>query len=378
LNVLVDATALASGHRWRGIGSYVRHLVDGLLQQVPDGARFLTLTNDGDGIPPGKRLAIRSRVPPRWDDLWALYGRSVHRAVAQSGSSLYHFTSAEASLRGNGVKTVATVYDLIPVELPHSSMDPRDVWRRAVYRLYLRRLRAADHIIAISASTADAVLRLLGIPAERTTVIPLGIEQADYVARAQRTRAAIATTYHLPDVYWLTVTAPNPNKGWRDLVDALLRARQRGTAVPLVIAGHWLPPHRRQLLEQADRLGVASLVQFLGFVPDDDLPALYAQARGFIFPSHREGFGLPVLEAMAVGTPVIISDDPALRELVDGAGLSFPRGDASALAERMVALAAQDDERRRLGRLASERAARFTWERTVTETVAVYRAVAAN
>jgi glycosyltransferase involved in cell wall biosynthesis len=377
VNVLVDSTALASGHRWRGIGSYVRHLVQGLIRTIPDGARFLTLSEDPD-IPKVKQLPIRSRVPPRWDDLWALYGRSVHRAVAESGSALYHFTSAEASLEANDIKTVATVYDLIPLEFPRSSLDPRDVWRRAVYRLYLRRLRAADHVIAISQSTADAVVRLLGIPAERTTVILLGIDQADYVARAERRRATIRGDYQLPDSYWLTITSPNPNKGWPDLVQALVRGRESGTEIPVVIAGHWLPLHRRQLLEQAESLGVSSLVQFLGFVPDNDLPALYAEALGFVFPSRREGFGLPVLEAMSVGTPVIHSDDPALRELVKSAGLEFPRGDPDTLAARMVSLAGQDEERHRLGRLGSERAALFTWDRTVEQTLAVYRSVAPN
>ena len=157
-----------------------------------------------------------------------------------------------------------------------------------------------------------------------------------------------------------------------------MRARQLGTGIPVVIAGHWLPPHRRQLLEQAASLGVSSLVRFLGFVPDDDLPALYAEALGFVFPSRREGFGLPVLEAMSVGTPVIHSDDPALRELVKNAGLEFRRGDPDGLAAQMVSLAGQDEERHRLGRLGSERAALFTWDRTVDQTLAVYRSLAPN
>jgi glycosyltransferase involved in cell wall biosynthesis len=155
-------------------------------------------------------------------------------------------------------------------------------------------------------------------------------------------------------------------------------ARQLGTGIPLVIAGHWLPPHRRQLLEQAESLGVSSLVRFLGFVPDDDLPALYAEALGLVFPSRREGFGLPVLEAMAVGTPVIHSDDRALRELVKSAGLEFPRGDAGSLAARMASLAGHDEERRRLSRLAAQRAALFTWDRTVDQTLAVYRRLAGD
>jgi glycosyltransferase involved in cell wall biosynthesis len=373
VNVLVDATPLASGHRWRGIGNYVRHLAQGLSRT--DGARFLTLTHEGDGIPLARLLPLGARVPPRWDEMWVLYGRRLRRVIADSGSSLYHFTSAEASVAGNGVTTVATVYDLIPLEYGGSSVDPRSAWRRILYRLYLRRLRAAQRLIAISNSTAGALVERLGVPVDRTTVIPLGIDQANYVERADRRRGAIRAAYGLPSTYWLTVTSPNPNKGWPDLLEALVRARQSGTIAALVIAGHWLPEHRRQLVGAADRLGVASQVRFLGFVPDDDLPALYAEALAFVFPSRREGFGLPVLEAMAVGTPVIVSDDPALHELVGGAGLEFPRGDAAALAERMQSLSADLELRSNLGERATRRAASFTWQRTIDETLAVYRSI---
>ena len=378
MTVLVDATALASGHRWRGIGTYVRHLISGLVERMPDEARFLTIGPPPDGTPGASIVPAARRVPLRWDDLWALYGRRVHRAIAGSDPSLYHFTSAEASIAGNGLKTLATVYDLIPLETTRRSVDPRNAWRRILYDIYLQRLRSAHHLIAISHSTARSLSERLLIPAQRISVIPLGIDQPRYVERARRGHATVRSAYQLPASYWLTVTSPNPNKGWPDLLQALARNHQLGSATALVITGYWLPSHRRQLLEQANRLGVASLIRFLGFVPDDDLPALYAQALGFVFPSHREGFGLPVLEAMAVGTPVIVSDDPALHELVGDAGLEFPRGDTAALAERMRSLADNAQERARLAQAAARRAAEFTWERTVDMTMSLYRSLLVN
>lgn len=117
-------------------------------------------------------------------------------------------------------------------------------------------------------------------------------------------------------------------------------------------------------------------MRFLGHVPDELLPALYLESLSFIFASHREGFGLPVLEAMAAGTPAIVADDPAVVEVAGSAALRFPRGDVAALADRMATLAADADLRARLGSLGQARSAAYTWERTVAQTIAVYRALA--
>ena len=375
MNVLIDATPLESGHRQRGIGAYVRHLVAGIAAALPGETRFLTLGGAGDAIPRDRAVALTSGVPYRWTDLWPLEARSLSRLVRQRGFGAFHFTSAETSTMPDGFNTVATVYDLIPYESRASlPLDPRRLWRdRFLYDRYLHALRAADRVIAISQSTAAAVMQHLAIAAERVTVIPLGIDADAYRARALLERDTVRQRLRLPERYWLTVTSPNPNKGWPDILHALALAKD---PIPVAIAGHWLPKQRRRLQALATRLGIDPLVLFLGHVPDALLPALYMEALSFVFASHREGFGLPVLEAMAVGTPAIVADDPAVMELAGSAAVSFPRGDVAVLADRMATLARDAELRLRLGTLGRERSAGYTWERTVSQTIAVYRALA--
>jgi alpha-1,3-rhamnosyl/mannosyltransferase len=378
-SVLVDATPLTSGHRFRGIGQYVRHLVRGVAERMPEGAYFLTLEDRLEDVPPARVVPVRSRIRLHFDEYWVLYSAAVRRAVEGSGCPVYHFTSAEASLMPGQGRTVATVYDLIPLETARRpTVDPKTLWRNILYKLYVRRLRAASHIIAISRATARAVVERLGIPDDRVSVVPLGIDHDEYRSRAGQRRAAVRDAYGLPERYWFTVTSPNPNKGWPDLVQALARMGNARPSIPVVIAGYWHPEQRRQLLNAAESLRVSDGVRFLGYVPEEDLAALYAEALGFVFPSRREGFGLPVLEAMAVGTPVVVSDDPALLELTGETALTFPRGDVAALADCLQQLASDGQARSALQRRGAERAAGFTWERTIDQTLAVYRAVASS
>ena len=338
-----------------------------------------------------------ARAEPRWwPELWPLHSRSVRDRIRRGAFDVYHFTSAEASVGAIDVKTIATVYDLIPLQSGlGKSLDPRQRWRAALYRRYLRNLRAANRLIAISAATANALAVELRIPRERIDVIPLGIDAADWRRRAQRETAALRTRHALPERFWLSVTSPNANKGWPDLVHGLAIARASGLKIPMVIAGYWMADQRRDLTTLARTLGVADLVHFLGYVEDDVLPALYAQALGFIFASRREGFGLPVLEAMAAGTPLIVADEPAVLELADGiaevfpggeaaglvfprgeaAGLVFPRGEPASLAERMVQLAGDAAMRTRLAGQGLKRSAEYSWERTVDQTLKVYDAL---
>ena len=321
-------------------------------------------------------MSLAAAEPRWWPELWPLHTRSVRDRIRRRGSELYHFTSAEASVGAGDVKTVATVYDLIPLQTGFGrSADPRQRWRAALYRRYLQHLRAANRLIAISAATATALSAELRIPRERIDVIPLGIDAVEWRRRAQQAGPTLDTRYPLPERFWLSVTSPNPNKGWQDLVRALAIARGLGLTIPMVIAGYWMPDQRRQLMTLATTLGIQDQVRFLGYVEDDVLPALYARALGFVFPSRREGFGLPVLEAMASGIPLIVSDEPAVFELAHGIAAVFPVGDPAGLAERMVQLAGDAPLRSRLAVQGLERSAEYSWARTVDQTVRVYDAL---
>jgi glycosyltransferase involved in cell wall biosynthesis len=191
---------------------------------------------------------------------------------------------------------------------------------------------------------------------------------------------AVRSKYGLPERFILNVGALEPGKNQATLVRAFHRLRGQGPSTSsgqgleqgLVIAG---PPAWRyeRLLRLVDGLGLAGQVRFLGYVPAEDLVALYNLADLFVFPSLYEGFGLPPLEAMACGLPVVASTAPALREVLDDAALLVHPQDVVALAEAMAAALGDEALRSRLREAGLRRAAQFSWERTARETAVVYR-----
>jgi glycosyltransferase involved in cell wall biosynthesis len=173
----------------------------------------------------------------------------------------------------------------------------------------------------------------------------------------------------LPSRYVLTVGETSPRKGYGVLLHALARI---GPGVQLVMAG---PPagDEQRLRSLADTLQIAPRISRLGAVTDAALAGLYSGALALCFPSVAEGFGLPVLEAMAAGVPVLATDIPAVRELVGAGGLYVQGDDADAWAQAIDTLAGDEDLRQRLSRTQQARAAAYTWERTATATLDAYQ-----
>lgn len=268
--------------------------------------------------------------------------------------------------------TVVTIHDLIPLILPAYRGSP-------LVRLYTRLVsiaaKRADAIIADSKASKRDIVRLLGIPAERVQVIYLAVDRRFRPITDEAHLKDVRRRYHLPADYILYLGGLDQRKN----LAALLKAFKRLTSdLQLVIAGRlpardtpFFPDPRRMVRE----LDLEERVAFIGWVPEEDKPALYSMAKLFVFPSLYEGFGLPPLEAMACGTPVIASNASSLPEVVGDAGLLIDPHDAAGLAEAMAALL--DDERLRkgLGQRGFERARRFSWEETARETLKVYQEV---
>jgi glycosyltransferase involved in cell wall biosynthesis len=271
---------------------------------------------------------------------------------------------------------VVTVHDLIPLLVA-------DYRRSAAVRAYTAVVaaatRRADHIVADSEATKRDLISHLRLPTERITVVPLGVDCRYRAIQDQGAAGAVRERYGLPDRFLLYLGGFDPRKN----VPLLLRSYQRvvrgrpGTP-PLVIAGQ-LPspssggPHSLRLL--AREMALEKHIRFIGWVREEDKPALYGAADLFVFPSQYEGFGLPVLEAMACGAPVIATRTSSLPELVAEGGVLVPVGDEEALSAAIADLLGDDDRRRRLGRAAVTRAGEFTWERTAHRTVEVWRRV---
>jgi glycosyltransferase involved in cell wall biosynthesis len=232
-------------------------------------------------------------------------------------------------------------------------------------------VRRARAVIAISDFTRDEVVRLLHIPAERIHVTYPGVDGSfrpyppDQVAAFRRQRG-------LPERYILYVGNLEPRKNLPRLVEAY--AQLSYLEIPLVLAGArgW---GYAELFQRVEELDLAGQVLFPGFVPPEELPLWYNGAIALVFPSIYEGFGLPPLEAMACGTPVLTSNASSLPEVVGEAGLQVPPNDVEALAAALQRLVQNAELRADLRQRGWERARHFTWERMAQETAALYQRV---
>lgn len=266
--------------------------------------------------------------------------------------------------------TILTVYDVIPLRYPYYVS-----WRaRLLFRLMKRlAIRTADAIIAISHATARDMQTFFNVDPTRMHVIPLAADR-HFRPLPPEKQAEARTRMGLPARYVLYVGSNKPHKNLTRLVRAWATLRPPDTT--LIIAGAWLPAYPEPL-QLAMHLGLGEQqIRFLGPVDEHDLPALYASALAFVFPSLYEGFGLPVLEAMACGVPVACSNVSSLPEVAGEAALLFDPHDANAIAAALERLLHDTTLRETLAAQGLAQAARFSWEATAQQTVALYRQTA--
>jgi glycosyltransferase involved in cell wall biosynthesis len=361
---LLDATPLSDGHSARGIGTALRGVI-GALAERPADERPALLVRRGQPVPEG--FDAREVAWPRWPlhrlpDPWpAAVGERAARRLA--GGAVFH--AVQPALVPAG-RTVVTCHDLIPACLPDEYLaGPGRAAQALAYRRYLRRLARARLVLTPSAETAADVARIAGVDPDRVRVVPWGAP------------APAAPEGPPPEgPYALYSGAIEPHKNAALAVEAIARA---APGIGLVMAGPWSPGRERRLRGRAARAGAGGRVTWLGMVSPGRLAALRAGATAVLVPSRKEGFGLPVLEAMAAGVPVLASDLPALREVGGDAATYLPPGDPSAWAAAISA-AAERGPAERAARAAAgrARAATFTWERTARGLLDAYRDAAAD
>jgi len=263
---------------------------------------------------------------------------------------------------------VVTVTDLAFRRYPQVHPLGRRLYLGLFTRWTARRARA---IVAISEYTRQEVVRLLGVPAERVRVIYLGVDSdfrplpRDHVEAFRRQRG-------LPERYLFYLGNLEPRKNLPRLVQAY--ARIGDGSVPLVLGGPrgW---GYAELFQTVEKLGLVGQILFPGFVPREELPLWYNAAEALVYPSIYEGFGLPPLEAMACGTPVVASAASSLPEVVGEAGLLVDPQDVEALADALRRVLTDQDLRAELRQRGLGQARRFTWEKMACETVELYRSV---
>jgi len=261
---------------------------------------------------------------------------------------------------------VYTLHDLMPHE--HPEWFGR-VHRWGAHRALVDAARRAAAVIANSRSTAEAAVAAYAIDPSLVHVVPMGIGPAFLAPPDPTAVRAAAARFHVPvDGFALAVGQVQTRKDLPTVVRAVARLPR---PMPLVIAGG-PGDGSAALADEIDRLGLHDRVRCTGYVPDADLPALLAAARVLVHPSRFEGFGLPVLEAMAVGTPAIVASTGALPDTAGDDATVVAAGDPDAWAAAIAALD-DDDRHADLATRGRARAAGFTWGRTATATVEVYR-----
>jgi glycosyltransferase involved in cell wall biosynthesis len=370
VRVGLDVSAAAQGRG--GIGRYAERLA-AALARLP--GVDLTLLYHGPRrthLPPGlaglPERHVRLGSKPWRASLAAanLLGLPLDRVVGPC--DVFHATDhVLPPLRRT--PSVFTVHDLAFLVHPETHLRSNRLYLAAMLPRYVA---AATLVVADSEATRRDVLARFRVAPDKVRVVPLGVEPAFAPVALAEARALVARRHGLTAPYLLSVGTLEPRKNLRGLVAAYRALLQRHSDLPLLaIAGAegWLYGDLYRLVQ---REGLAGRVRFLGRVADADLPALYSAAAAFVYPSLYEGFGLPPLEALACGTPVVCSNRSSLPEVVGDAALLVDPTDAGALAGALARLLADEPLRRELRARGLARAARFTWERTATETLAAY------
>lgn len=322
-------------------------------------------------LPPAPGLNFRwtpSRLAPEW------FARIWHRARIPipverwvGPVALFHATDFVLPPTHRATCTVLTVHDLSFVRAPETASPSL---RRYLDRVVPRSVRRADHVLADSQATKDDLIALYGAPSEKVTVLLSGVNARFQPVRDPAALAAVRTRYGIGDApFVLAVGTVQPRKNYERSMQAL--ATLSNKEPHLVIAGGrgWL---QGPIYGAVDKLGMRERVHFIGFADDADLPALYSAARCVAFPSLYEGFGLPILEAMACGTPVVTSNVSSLVEVAGEATLLVDPLSIEQIAAALDSLLHNDALCARLVEQGFQRAKLFTWERAAAQLHTLY------
>jgi glycosyltransferase involved in cell wall biosynthesis len=355
-----------------GVGNYTRQLLTHMLAQAGE-HDFLLMANRPEAL---RDVAPSARAHPM---VQAFPSRMLWMQAVLPGQlraarpDLCHYPNSIAPLH-SPCRYVVTIHDMTLSLLPHYHPFRKRLIVRPLIPLIARR---AARIITVSDHARADIVRLLRVPAERVVVVPEAAAAMFRVAPAAE-QARVRARYQLDGPYVLYVGTLEPRKNLVRLIRAWYALWRRGAiAHRLVLVGGrgW---QDAAIYETIARLQCGDALRVVGYVPTEDLPALYSAADTFAFPSLSEGFGLPVIEAMACGTPVLISTAPALCELAGDAALAVDPWDERALADALEQLLTDSALRANLRARGLRRAAMFSWDRAARSTLAVYQEALAS
>ncbi len=379
MNIVLGAYLLSSapGYRQAGVHRYAQHLLQGIARVAarhPEAhftalisptvapqdlsmtdSRFLILPASRSTERPLSRILVEQTETPR--------------VLRERKADLYHGLGFVAPLRAP-CPTVVTVFDLSFITQPQA--------HKRVNRLYLSLFtrwscRRAARVIAISEWTRRDVAQHLGVAPERVIAIPLGVDHDHFKPQPPEAVAAFKAQHGIGDQAIFYLGSLEPRKNLPRLIEAfsVLNAQSSFSHLQLFVGGS-LAWKYDEVFARIRQLGLQDRVRLIGRVSDADLPRWYSACAVMAYPSLYEGFGLPPLEAMACGAPVVTSNVTSLPEVVGEAGITVAPTDVRALAEALHRVLSDDALRADLRAKSLARAAQFTWQRTAEQTVACY------
>ncbi|NJN97666.1 MAG: glycosyltransferase family 4 protein [Anaerolineales bacterium] len=357
-----------------GIGRYSRELVKALAALSPADSpqyRLFVASAGAVSLPalPGPNFDWRAtRLTERWlARLWYRLRLPLWIQAWTGPLDLFHATDFFLPPVKPGTRTLVTVHDLSFVREPETTMPGMS---RHLNRWVPYSVRQADHVIAVSEATRQDLIELYQTPPQKISVLYHGVTPDFQPVTEPDKLAGVRHKYGLgQQPFILSVGTIQPRKNYQRLIQAFAAL---DPALALVIVGSkgW---HYEAIFNEVARCGLTGRVHFLGFAADADLPALYSAARLFVYPSLYEGFGLPALEAMACGTPIVASNQSALPEVVGEAGLLVDPCDVEALAAAMSRLLADTALRQQFALAGQARAAQFTWGEMAAQLLDLYQ-----
>ena len=357
--IAIDYTpALTQGG---GIGRYTRELI-GALARLDDQTDYRLFAAGQAGDPPAPPGPNFSWKQARLNSEWL--ARVWHRARLPlpiewwtGPIDVLHAPDFTLPPTHKDTRTLLTVHDLSFVRAPETAAPSL---RAYLNRVVPRSVRRADHVLADSEATRQDLIALYGTAPDKISVLYSGVDARFAPVEDSAVLRAVRTRYGIGEgAFLFSVGTVQPRKNYGRLAEALHRLDHPD--LTLVIAGGkgWLDD---ALYRQIDALGLGDRVKFIGFANDEDLPALYSAAAAFVYPALYEGFGLPPLEAMACGAPVVTSNVSSLPEVAGEAALLIDPLDVDALAQALERVLTDDTLRREMIREGRAQAAHFTWK----------------
>ena len=363
--------ARTANNHFPGIGRYVSQLAQAMSKQLLSDEQLILFHDPTQPsqwqlpMPSDKVRWVETAVSPF--SLWQQW--QIPRFLRQCQADIYHSPYYLMPYWLN-LPIIVTIHDLTPQLF--SQYVPMPV--RFLFRLTTHlALRQSAHVIAVSESTKRDLERYYLFPSQQATAV-YHAPGPCFQPQTTKEIARLRQQYNLPENYVLYLGINKPHKNLVQLLNAWQMLKEKTADSCLVIAGAWDERYPEAKL-QAERLQLGQLVRFLGPIANADLPALYAGATLFVFPSRYEGFGLPVVEAMACGTAVVCAHTSSLPEVGGEAVLYFEPDDVEAMAKQISRLLKDEPLRQQLEQAGLIQARQFSWSETALATLNVYRHV---